>query len=329
MRTRYAAAMQGQLRWWLWIASALACGCSDARLLDGFGEGQTRLRVVPDAFVGDVPCVRDSPGGLQHYVVQLQELPLAGAPADAGPAISVSPPTPCDRAVVFPAIPGRAYAAEISGFDVPASEVASAMPRWLATCGRGSGVPADAGIDPFEPTIAVGGATVPLRGCTTFAGPPALAARLRVDVQSALGTALRCGGAPGEVAFVEGVLESQRRRTACDQELVFDVADPGRFHSVALTGLALLSDPDAGLDAGATPAPVAPADAAEGGLDAQADADPGDAHAAGSLDGALPLDAAVAPEPATRARWQTRCLGRSAPGVTSTATCDPFVPLAP
>lgn len=318
--------MQRQLRWSLCVALAFGSGCSDARLIDGIGEGQTRIRVVPAAFVGDVPCVRGG-GGLQHYVVEMQQLPLAGTPADAGPAIALSPPTPCERAVVFPALPGRAYAADILGFDVAAASVPNATPRWRATCGRGANAEANAENTAFEPTIAVGGATVPLRGCTTFSGPPGLVSRLEIDLQSALGD-LRCGGGAGEVAYVEGVLESQVLRATCDQALVFEIPEPGRFHTVTLTGFDLPSDAGVEeLDAGNPAPPLTPGDA---GADGEAATDAG-ADAALEVDAAPDAGAApdaMPPEPVGRARWQTQCRGRSEPGVTRTATCDPFAPLS-
>lgn len=323
------AAMKQMPRWAPWLLLPCSWACSDARLLDGFAEGQTRIRVLPEAFIGDVPCLRDTPGALQFYTVQL-ELLDPGAGADAGRDISSSPPVPCDRAVIFPAIGGRLYAADILGFDVEEAAVATSPSRWSAACGRGGGSPPDAGLDPLAPTEAVPGVTVPLRGCTSFGAPSSMASRLAVDVQSALG-ALRCGNAPGEVAFLEGDLEGARRRVACNEPLVFDISAPGRFHTLVLTGFELLADAGAPSDAAPPIPPLLPADA---GADAGGDAEPSDAGAP-----AEPLDAGsnpdggfnggASPEPPSRARWRTQCVGRSAGGVTRIATCDPFAPLNP
>src|SRR5688500_20022834 len=89
--------------------------CGETRLLDGFAEGQTRIRLAPSEFVGSVPCQKGTPGALQSYVVRLQVL-TRPAEADAGLTTAfTSGPAPGDQAVVVPAVPPQCHAAEIRG----------------------------------------------------------------------------------------------------------------------------------------------------------------------------------------------------------------------
>jgi hypothetical protein len=317
------------------LAALSLAGCGTARLPDGFAEGQTRIRVAPGDFVGEVPCIRGAEGGLQTYVVSLRQVDAAGqgmAVPDGGVSTDVvSPPVECDRAVVFPALPYLYYAATISGFDRPVTpaEAAVAAPRWVAVCGQG-GQGADG--SSLAPTRALQGLTVPLRGCTSFsAGNPGPGgSRLSVDVAGALG-ALRCGSGPGEVGFLEATLGSSRKSALCGQALVFDLSGPARYHDIELTGF------EFGSDAGASPPPVQ-AGAPDGGpalLDAGL---PDAAVDAGTLDASAPSGGADAgfadagsPPVGLQgvARWQTQCLGRSVPGVVTTADCAPLQALAP
>jgi hypothetical protein len=329
------AAMKRQLGWTA-LSVLTLWACSDARLVDGFSGGQTRIRVLPEAFIGDVPCVRGAPGSLQSYVVRLQPLIETGdAGSDAPVELTTSPPVPCDRAVSFSVIPTRFYVADILGFDrdIEASEVDSATPRWTATCGRGDPSGSDAGAEQYAPTWARSGVIVPLRGCTHFGGPVTTPSQLVVDLASALGE-LRCGREPGEVAIVEGVLEGSRRAVSCGDPLIFPIAAPGGFHSIELTGFELPADaggpPDAGLANGIPDA--APPDS--GVTDAAADAADSSTSSASILDASAAEagDAGGGPTvvvPSGPPRWRTTCLGRSVTGVTRVATCEPFAPVAP
>src|SRR5690606_26052530 len=121
-------------------------------------------------FVGSVACRRGTPGALQAYVARIQEVTITGADAGVG-ALYTSGPVPCDQAVIIPATPTRFYAAEVLGFDDGAGgSYDPANARWSASCGRGSGLLGDAGLDPYRPTISVRGLTVEMRGCTSFFG---------------------------------------------------------------------------------------------------------------------------------------------------------------
>lgn len=326
------AAMKRQLGWPA-LSVLTLWACSDARLGGGFSEGQTRIRVTPAAFIGNVPCVRGAAGALQSYVVQLQQVDSTDGEGDAGFAVVVSAPVPCDRAVAFPALAARPYAADILGFDDSSADGGALVPRWTASCGRTTdGFPADAGPDPLGPTYAVRGSTIPLRGCTTFDGSSvSTPSRLVVDVPSALGD-LRCGSAPGEVAFLEATLAGVRRTASCGSPLVFEIPAPGLFHSIALAGF------EAPRDAGAVEVPDAsdagtePLDAADAAVLDAAVTDAG-LLAPSNDSGLAPADAGgdVPPSsfPSGPPQWTTRCYGRSLAGVTRSATCDPFVPLTP
>jgi hypothetical protein len=318
------------------LLALLGSACGEPRLLEGFTEGQTRIRIRPSEFLGSVACGRGVPGALQTYIARLQEF-LPSAPPDAGFApLYTTAAVACDQAVIFPAIAGRLYGAEIYGFDIDEpTEADIGNARWTAVCGRGrpNDEPSDAGLDPYRPTLSERGATVPLRGCTTFSGEPAGAPiQLAVDTASALGT-LQCGTGPGQVFALRGTLDGETRTALCQQPLIFDVPAAYRYYTIELTGLAADGDAgvvDAGIsDAGisdasidaATPAPATPAP-----LDASFDAAAGD-----TLDAAAASpsrDAGALPPPDGIPRWQTSCVGRALPGATAAAVCDPLVPLA-
>jgi hypothetical protein len=315
----------------------MVLGCSDARLGDGASiDGQTRIRLSPGEFVGQVPCRRGIEGGLRTYVARLYVVDSTGRiiGADAGtPIVQTSPPAACDRAVVFPALAFQWYGAEISGFDrdVTAEEALTVEPAWRATCGFGASTGENADPARFAPTrIAFRGATVLLRGCTIFGeGLPAGGmGQLEVDVAGALGE-LRCGQGPGEVSFVEGTLGSVTATARCGQPLVFDVAGPPRYHTVSLTGFEQSGDAggpaiDPPLPDAAAPIPLADAgQVGDGGADASAD------DAGGGVIAPPPADApdAVDMDFVGVPRWSTRCFGQSLPGVSSVAACEPFTPL--
>ena len=302
--------------------------CGETRLLDGFAEGLTRVRLSPSEFIGSVPCQKNAPGALQTYVVSFREVAITGA--DAG--VVVAPPytsgaVPCDQAVIIPGFPGRFYAAEVLGFDgsVSDAERTAENARWTATCGRGNGVIGDAGLDPYRPTLSVRGLTVAMRGCTSFFGGSAGAGQLVVDQLGALGTRT-CGLGAGEVSAFRATLDGVTRTAACGQPLVFDVAGVERYHTIDLIGFE--ASVDAGVTADAASPPIEP---------------PSSAAPDASVDAGDPLDASVSPLPpdvdagANDAgapapvlgvpRWRTQCVGRSLVGVAVPAYCDPLVPL--
>jgi hypothetical protein len=267
------------------------------------------------------------PGALQTYLARLQEF-APNAPPDAGFApLFTTAAVACDQGVLFPAIGGRRYGAEIYGFDIDApTEADIGSARWTAVCGRGrpSNVPGDAGLDPYRPTLSEQGTTVPLRGCTTFSGEPTAAAtRLAVDTASALGT-LQCGSGPGQVFALRGTLDGETRTALCQDPLVFDVPEANRYYTIELTGLA--ADGDAGIgdagtrDAATTTPPPSPA-LLDASVDAGADAL--DASVGGPI-----RDAGAAPPPDGVPRWQTSCVGRALSGATALAVCDPLSPQA-
>jgi hypothetical protein len=308
------------------LLGILGSACGEPRLIEGFTEGQTRIRLVPSEFVGSVPCRQGAAGALQSYVAVLQQV-TPGVPADAGVSTAfTTEPVPCDQAVMFPAVSGRFYGAEIYGFDheLAVGEASPGAARWSAVCGRGRSPyePSDAGLDPYRPTVAQSGFTIPLRGCTTFDGDPGSApTQLVVDTTSALGS-LRCGSAPGEVFALRGSLDGVTRTALCQDPLVFDVATADRYYTIDLVGLS--ADGDAGAaDAGAIEADAGPAPDAGPVLDAGE----GEADASAALDASVGSPAtsdAGAPPPDGIPRWQTHCIGRALAGATVPAVCDPL-----
>jgi hypothetical protein len=324
------------------LLALLGSACGEPRLLDGFAEGQqqTRIRVRPSEFVGSVGCERGVNGGLQSYIARLQEVDPNAAPDAGFTTLYTTGAVPCDEAVIFPALAGRLYGGEIYGFDTAAATEADiGSARWSAVCGRGQpgDAPGDAGLDPYRPTLSELGATVPLRGCTSFSGGAGEALpRLVIDTASALG-ALQCGNGPGQVFALRGTLEGETQTALCQEPLVFTAPAANRYYTIQLTGLAAdgASGGDAGsgdaasgdagsggtgiTDAGTTAPPPVPAP-----LDAGVDASAGDA-----LDASVvpPADAGAAPPPDGIPRWQTSCVGRAVAGATAPAVCDPLRPL--
>jgi hypothetical protein len=149
---------------------------------------------------------------------------------------------------------------------------------------------------------------------------------LLVDQTSALGS-LSCGSGPGQVSRLEGVLGGKRVSAPCGQPLAFDVPGPSQFYSIALTAFEATVS--------ASPGPVSPAppsSSASDVLDASVlDAAASDAalDAGGSrLDAGVPLVDAGEPDAGADPgvpRWTSECLGKSVPGVSAIATCDPLV----
>ena len=324
--TRYVAAM---LRWLApGILASMSLACGQGRLPDNITTSATRLRLVPESFLGNVPCQKGAEGALQWYIVRFEQVANVPNPIDAGLPRFTSGPVPCDQAAVLNAVaPGSAYAADIYGFDTPPSDPLPPLSsaRWTASCGRGDGTP-DAG--GAGPTYGVYGATVLMGGCTTFSGDGGSdGTRLLVDQASALGS-LSCGSGPGQVSRLEGVLAGRRVSAACGQPLAFDVAGPSQFHTIALTAFEASASTSPGPVSPSTPSGTADVLDASVPDAAAGDAAPDAAPASGS-----PLDAGVAVadagEPDAGAdpgipRWSSECLGKSVPGVTAIATCDPL-----
>lgn len=325
--TRYVAAMLRWLAPCILASASLACG--QGRLLDGVTASATRLRLVPEAFEGNVPCQKGAEGALQSYVVRFEQVVNGVYYADAGLLRLTSGPVPCDQATVLTnvVVAGNAYVADIYGFDTPLNDPEPALSdaRWTASCGRGDGTP-DAGAG--APTYAVYGATVLMGGCTTFSGQGGSdGTRLLVDQTSALGN-LSCGSGPGQVTRLEGVLGAQRVSAACGQPLAFDITGPSKFHTIALTAFEATSP-------SASPVPVSPitpsgaADVLDASVLDAAATDAASVPGGGSpLDAGLPLADAGEPDAGADPgipRWTSECIGKSLPGVTAIATCDPLV----
>jgi hypothetical protein len=306
--------------------ASLACG--ESRLLDQPTEQDTRIRLVPDSFRGNVPCSAGTPGALQTYVVTFREvLPSADQPA-AGLYNGTSAPAPCDRAVLLNALPGHLYVADIYGFDrvLTGSEVPIEEARWTATCGH-NGVRPDAGLG--GPTLAVYGAIVPMDDCTTFSGPGNIrtGTQLLVDQASALG-ALRCGSGPGQVSRFEGVLAGTRVSALCGEPLAFELPSTTERYTIDLTAFEAASP--------STPPMGDPLDASLPASQTDAAADAAPPGASGALDAGLPAAPGPASDAGTggvddagaggleSARWRSQCSGTSVPGATTIAACDPL-----
>lgn len=312
---------------WLGLCSFVALAslaCGESRLLDDFSDQDTRIRLAPETFRGEVPCAVGTPGALQSYAVTFREVVQFQGQTDAGVYRATSGLAPCDRAVVLNARAGALYTADIYGFDRASTGVEPPLDeaRWTARCGQSDGTsPPDAGIS--GPTRAVYGAIVPMIGCTTFSGAGYISAgtQLLVDQAGALAE-LRCGAEPGQVSRLEGVLAGTRVSARCGAPLAFDLPSTAQAYTIELTAFgpsspstnpAPLSDP---LDA-SVPATLADAtDAAvsdSGALDA------------GLLPAPAPGSDAGAPGAGVEiARWRSQCSGTSVPGATAVATCDPL-----
>jgi len=307
--------------------ASLACG--ESRLLDQFSDQDTRIRLDPESFRGNVPCSKGTPGALQSYAVTFHERRQFEQQTDAGLYRGTSGLAPCDRAIVLNAGAGRLYVADIYGFDrvFTGSELPLDEARWTASCGRGDSTsPLDAGIG--GPTRAIYGATVPMSDCTTFSGPGDLSTetQLVVDQAGALGD-LRCGSEPGQVSRLEGVLEGTRVSARCGEPLAFALPGVAKPYTIELTAFGIssasttpvppLADP---LDA-SLPASLADAATADSGaLDAGLPPTPGQTGDSGAGDAGVG-DAGVGVE---IARWRSQCSGTSVPGATAVATCDPL-----
>jgi hypothetical protein len=304
--------------------ASLACG--ESRLLDQPTEQDTRIRLVPESFRGNVPCSVGTPGALQTYAVTFREVLQFADQTEANLYRGTSAPAPCDRAVLLNAVPGRIYVADIYGFDrvLTGSEVPFEEARWTAACGQGNGLRPDAGLG--GPTLAIYGAIVPMADCTTFSGPGNVrpGTQLLVDQASALG-ALRCGSEPGQVSRLEGVLDGTRVSALCGEPLAFALPSATERYTIDLTAFGAASpsmppvgDPlDASLPPSQSDADAAPPGAA-GALDGGLSGAPGQASDAGTG------DAGAAAGGLEVARWQSQCSGTSVPGATAIAACDPL-----
>jgi hypothetical protein len=327
------------MRWFgLSVLAALASvACGESRLIDDFSVQDTRLRISPESFRGNVPCSEQAVGALQMYVATFQQLRTVAGQPDAGLLRQTSAPVPCDRDVLLlNALAGQPYVADIYGFDHVVSDPDVAEARWTASCGRGGGDgPPDAGRG--GPTLPVYGATVPMTGCTFFGSDLASGGgtRLVVDQAGALGR-LHCGAGPGEVSSFSGILDGASVSARCGAPLAFAPPSVARYYTIELTAYEAL--PSAGPAAGGS------ADALDASLPAAGDAAVGDAAAgdAGGVDASVldagagagpgePQDAggADAGVPPGIARWRSQCVGRALPGATALASCDPLVALPP
>jgi hypothetical protein len=318
-----SAAMLRRLAPWALLAFS-STGCGEPRLLESFSEGLTRMRLSPATFLGSTACQSGADGALRSYVARVQELGV-----DAGfTTVFTTEVVPCSQSVLFPVTPGRLYGAEIYGFAGDAAEAAPDLNSagWTAVCGRGAPIlfPADGGLDPYRPTVAIRGVTQQLRGCTLFSDgePGGTRPLLAVDQASALGT-LSCGQGAGEVSSFRATLGGRSTSAACGAPLLVEVPVANRFFTIELTAFEGGGAPI--IDAGAPPAPAAPD--LDAGLDAAA---PLDASVGIPDTGAPPEDAGPTDAGAITtgvARWQTRCIGRALSGLTTPAYCDPLQPL--
>lgn len=321
--TRYVAAM---MRWLgpCILATWASLGCGQSRLLDTLSDQDTRVRLAPESFRGSVPCSKSAPGALQMYVVHFEEVSESAQMPDAGLRRVTSDPVPCDRGVVLDADPGVAYVADVYGFDRAVTESPPALDqaRWTASCGRGGGGASGLDAELAGPTRAVYGAQVQMTGCTTFSGAGSAGTSLVVDQAGALGD-LRCGTATGQVSRLEAVLDGSSVSAACGAPLAFQLPAAARVYSIELTAyeaspgsvraVPAVGDPlDASVpDAGAADAATDAAPGAE--LDAGAPAEQG--SDAGRSDAGQDLGVA---------RWRSQCAGKTLPGVSSVATCEPL-----
>ncbi len=308
---------------WLALCSFAALGslaCGESRLVDGFTEQATRLRISPEVFRGSVPC-SSAPGALRMYAVRFVQIRQSPLQTDAGLFQALSPAVPCERSVALDALPGILYGAELFGFDrvLESGEPPIDEARWTAECGKGEPE------GPLAPTLAVYGATSPINGCTTFSGTGGPgSAVLVVDQAGALGS-LRCGSQPGQVLRLEGVLNGTRRSAPCGEPLAFDLGTATGAYTIELTAF----EASPGSPAGPT-APSDPLDASvPAPLDAAADAAPEDAGA--PVPAPAPEDSGPGATDAGAdlgvARWRSTCEGRALPGVSSVASCERLQPL--
>jgi hypothetical protein len=326
--------MPAPMRSWLSmsLSAALLCGgCSTSRLADSSDTSPTLVKLSPDTFRGEVPCLPGDVGALQAYSVNLF---VVDREQDGGVAseelVASSPAVSCRSAVSFQATSERLYVADIVGYDqVPAPGV---EPRWAASCGRGpdGAGPAliDVGSNDFGATRASLNITVPMVGCTYLREltPRTTEASVIVSLGAALGD-LECGASPGQVSDFVAVLDGQSQAASCTGQVSFSDVPLGTELRIRVSAFSGGGGPVS--DAGT------PGDASAGPLDAAAsvvDAGDGGADAA-PVDASTPvgtpspsdagLDGSVA-TPGRVPQWTTVCLARAYAGVATRAECEPL-----
>lgn len=211
------------------------------------GLALTLLEVVPEAFLGNVPCA-EATGGLTTYVATLIDLTPATGVADAGSEIQEfvlpsSAPAPCTSSVAFAlVVPQHAYAARIEAYDrsdliqpvkgistlLDPATLEPAPPRWVTACGRA----------PREPTLAIAGGTRQVLNCDPLQVMGEEPTEIEVTISAELCAAQEF---PVEQFVVRREGAEIGRNTCGGAVLVEDLA-PGEF--VELEVLALESQSD-------------------------------------------------------------------------------------
>lgn len=118
----------------LWGAFGLLSGCSENVDRGGEAPLPTRMAVLPEDFLGDVPC-RQAPGAARSYQVTVfdvtEELP--DHEFEIPFALPSSGAVPCEVPVQFQFIaPGHRYVAEVSVFTIPADDLSQPAPGFPA-----------------------------------------------------------------------------------------------------------------------------------------------------------------------------------------------------
>jgi len=162
-----------------WVLVVVGCGSSNTTTLAL--EAQTLIGVDPKYFTEDNTCGTT----LKSYVGTLFDVTGSEGISDAGVSatpflVGSSPPTPCDRAIVFNyAVAAHAYKVTLDGYDrsdiTPTDPGSSAMvtsdanrnfvaPRWTAACHGWTDANGNA-----QPGLSYSNITVTLRECTKLA----------------------------------------------------------------------------------------------------------------------------------------------------------------
>jgi hypothetical protein len=165
----------------MWVLWVVGCGSSNTTTLAL--EAQTLIGVDPKDFTEEGACGTT----LKSYVGTLFDVTGSDGISDAGVSatpflVGSSPPTPCDRAIVFNyAVAAHAYEVNLDGYDrsdiKPAVPGSSAMVtvdanqtfvarRWTAVCHGWTDTNGNA-----APGLSYSNITVTLRECTKLASP--------------------------------------------------------------------------------------------------------------------------------------------------------------
>lgn len=236
---------------------SVGTGCGTEDGVSTFDLDPTIVEVLPEAFLGDVPCAEMS-GALRTYVASLIDLTPEAEEASQGSSaaevtLPSSAPAPCNRSVLFGRddstglqgtegalrVMGRhAYAAEIDGYDradllqptpgvpllVDPETGEPVSPRWTARCGR----------EPREPTVAEFRLTRTVGDCEPFQALDQAATEIELVLNSET-----C--ASSELAIDEylvrrgGVLLG---RTSCGEGVIESNVSPGDFVEFEVLGFA-------------------------------------------------------------------------------------------